>query len=168
MYGDGTIIDYSFFFFFLLIFFNPFEGVYRNLICLHKKGYSGHFDFSNTLENLRDRFYSFQYLIRYYAVNKTLNFSITFKDTELLENINHYVNREMGIDVIRPCPRNTVNKINADKSFKSDECVICLINLPNVLFCNCGHIAMCLECDKTKSLKKCQICKTENTIKRTL
>ena len=102
-----------------------------------------------------------------FTVNKTLNFSITFKDIELLENINYYVN-EMGIDVIRPCPRNTVNKINADKSFKSDECVICLTNLPNVLFCNCGHIAICVECDKTKSLKNCPICKTKNTIKRTL
>ena len=74
----------------------------------------------------------------------------------------------MGIDVIPPCPRNTVNKINADKSFKSDECVIRLTNLPNVLFCNCGHIAICVECDKTKSLKNCPICKTENVIKRTI
>ena len=84
--------------------------------------------------------------------------------------MNYYLNREMGIDVIPSCPTNTVNKINADKSFKSDECVICLINLPNVLFCNCGHIAtcICVECDKTKSLKNCPICKTENTIKRTL
>ena len=30
--------------------------VYKNLICLHKEGYSRDFDFSNTLENLRDRF----------------------------------------------------------------------------------------------------------------
>ena len=170
MYGDGTIIDYSFFCF--IIFSNPCVDVYKNQICLHKEGYSRHFDFSNTLENLRDRFdnksfHSLLYLITYYGftVNKTLNFSITFKDTELSENINYYVNREMGIDVIRPCPRNTVNKINADKSFKSDECVICLTNLPNVLFCNCGHIAICVECDKKKSLKNCPICKTENTIK---
>ena len=42
--------------------------------------------------------------------------------------------------------------INTDKSFKSDECVICLTNLPSVLFCNCGHIAICVECDKVKSL----------------
>ena len=103
-----------------------------------------------------------------FTVNKTLNFSITFKDTELLEKLNYYVNREIGIDVILPCPRNTVDKINADKSFKSDECVMCLTNLPNVLFCNCGHIAICVECDKTKSLKNCPICKTENAIKRTL
>ena len=58
--------------------------------------------------------------------------------------------------------------INTDKSFKSDECVICLTNLPNVLFCNCGHIAICEECGKMKSLETCPVCKTKNTIKRTI
>ena len=171
MYGDGTIIDYSFFIF--SNFFNPCEDVYKNLICLHKEGYSRHFDFSNTSENLRDwfdndSFYSLLHLITYYSftVNKTLNFSITFKDTELLENINYYVNCEMGIGVIRPCPRNTDNKINTVQTFKSNECVICLTNQPNVLFCNCGHIAICEECDRVKSLNTCPICKTKSTIKR--
>ena len=111
--------------FIFINFFNPCEGVYKNLICLHKEGYSGHFDFSNTLENLKVRFdnnsfHSLLYLITYYGftVNKTLNFFITSKDTEL-ENINYYVNREMGIHVIRPCPKNTDNKINAVQTFKS-------------------------------------------------
>ena len=99
---------------------------------------------------------------------KSLKFSITFKDTELLENINYCINRVMGIDVIRPYLRNTVyNKINTDKAFKSDECVICITNPPNVLFCNCGHLCLCKECDKVKSLEICPICKTKNTIKRT-
>ena len=57
--------------------------------------------------------------------------------------------------------------INIEKSFKYDEC-ICLTNLPNVLFCNCGHIhvAICEECDKMKSLETCPVCKTKSTIKR--
>ena len=55
--------------------------------------------------------------------------------------------------------------INIRKSFKYDECIICLTNLPNVLFCNCGHIAICEECDKMKSLNTCPICKTKSTIK---
>ena len=59
-----------------------------------------------------------------------------------------------------------IKQINTDKSFKSDECVICLTNPPNVLFCNCGHLCMCEECDKVKSLNTCPVCKTENTIKR--
>ena len=52
------------------------------------------------------------------------------------------------------------------KSFKYDECIICLTNLPNVLFCDCGHLCLCEECDKMKSLNTCPVCKTENTIKR--
>ena len=56
--------------------------------------------------------------------------------------------------------------LNTGKKFKSDEFVICLTNQPNVLFCNCGHLCLCSECDKTKSLTKCPICKTENEIKR--
>ena len=56
--------------------------------------------------------------------------------------------------------------INTSKSFKSDECVICLTEPPNVLFCNCGHICICEECSKIECLKECPICKTENTILR--
>ena len=58
--------------------------------------------------------------------------------------------------------------INAEQIFKSEECVICLTNIPNVLYCNCGHIPICVECEKVKSLKNCPICKTENEIKRML
>ena len=54
--------------------------------------------------------------------------------------------------------------INAEKIFKEDDCVICLTNPPNILFCNCGHLCVCEECSKTgESLKKCPSCKTENT-----
>ena len=108
MYDDDIIIDDSCFIF--IIFFNPCNGIYKNLICLHKEVNDRDFDFCNTLENLTDRFnnnrfYSILYLITDYSsnVNKTLKFSITFKDTKLLENINYYINRVMGIDVIRPC-----------------------------------------------------------------
>ena len=56
--------------------------------------------------------------------------------------------------------------INIGKIFKSDDCVICLIKPPNVLFCNCGHIPICVECEEVKSLMVCPVCKTENTIKK--
>ena len=56
--------------------------------------------------------------------------------------------------------------INASNSFKSDECVICLTEPPNVLFCNCGHIAICVECSKIERLEQCPVCKTENMILR--
>ena len=54
--------------------------------------------------------------------------------------------------------------INAEKTFKEDKCVICLTNPPNILFCNCGHLALCVECSKAgENLENCPICKTENT-----
>ena len=62
---------------------------------------------------------------------------------------------------------NEEKQINATKSSKSDEFVIYLTNIPKVLFCNCGHISICVECDEVKSLVVCPVCKTENTIKRT-
>ena len=39
-------------------------------------------------------------------------------------------------------------RINLEKKFKLNECLICLNKPPNVLFCNCGHIAICVECDE--------------------
>ena len=58
--------------------------------------------------------------------------------------------------------------INSSQSFKSVECVICLTNPPNVLFCNCGHLCLCSECEKLKISNKCPICKIENEIIRVL
>ena len=58
--------------------------------------------------------------------------------------------------------------INSSLSFKSNECVICLTNPPNVLFCNCGHLCLCSECERKKISNKCPICKTENEILRSL
>ena len=60
------------------------------------------------------------------------------------------------------------NIINSSQCFKSGECVICLTNLPNVLFCNCGHICFCSECEKLKNSNLCPICKIENKIIRVL
>ena len=100
-----------------------------------------------------------------------LKFSITFKDTLVLKNINNHIFNVMGINVIRPHIINNVDlerKINTNQTFKSNECVICLTNPPNVLFCNCGHLCLCVECDKVKSLKDCPMCKTENKIRRIL
>ena len=58
--------------------------------------------------------------------------------------------------------------INSSLSFKSDECVICLTNPPNVLFCNCGHMCLCSECERKKISNKCPMCKIGNTIIRIL
>ena len=58
----------------------------------------------------------------------------------------------------------------SNKKIKSDECVICLSNPPNVLFCHCGHICVCNECEnisETESGKvKCPLCRQVNRIIR--
>ena len=58
--------------------------------------------------------------------------------------------------------------INSIQTFKTGDCVICLTNPPQVLFCNCGHLCICTECNKMKTLKTCPVCKTENTILRVI
>ena len=66
-------------------------------------------------------------------------------------------------------PTNEETKIiNPSKIFKYEECIICLTNQPIILFCNCGHIPICTECYKLKSLSACPVCKTENEIIRML
>ena len=55
--------------------------------------------------------------------------------------------------------------INDFKTFKSDQCVICLEKKPKVLFCNCGHICICEKC-ATHRCDNCPVCKKKNTILR--
>ena len=76
-------------------------------------------------------------------------------------------NNELIVSHTEPIPEKP-KVINLFKIFKSDECIICLTNEPNILFCNCGHIPICTECYKLKSLSTCPICKTENEIIRML
>ena len=56
--------------------------------------------------------------------------------------------------------------IKVDKIFKAEECVICFSTKPNVLFCGCGHLCICNECNKIKKLNVCPACRTKNTILR--
>ena len=55
-------------------------------------------------------------------------------------------------------------KIPTKISYKYDDCVICLANLPNVLFNNCGHTYVCHNCDR-ESLNSCPMCRAVTTIK---
>ena len=55
--------------------------------------------------------------------------------------------------------------INYFKTFKLEQCVICLEEEPKVLFCNCGHICICEKCASHR-YSNCPVCKKENTILR--
>ena len=59
------------------------------------------------------------------------------QNNELLVSHTELINEEVKI-------------INLSKIFKSKECIICLTNQPIILFCNCGHIPICIECYKLK------------------
>ena len=94
--------------------------------------------------------------LSHFRVEITLDRSIVMIEHE--NELNDYPSDlEDGDDAI------TINEI---KTYKTDECVICLENKTNVLFCNCGHICVSEKCIEIKRLTKCSVCKTENTILR--
>ena len=91
-------------------------------------------------------------------------YNINYDQYITLGGINEDINDNENIEEAT----NEIKIINESQTFKSVECVICLTNPPNVLFCNCGHIAICSDCEKIEEFNKCPICKTENEIIRIL
>ena len=51
------------------------------------------------------------------------------------------------------------------RSFKTDQCVVCLLKEPELLFINCLHRCVCLECEKTSPFRRCPSCRTLISIK---
>ena len=126
--------------------------------------------------SLRDNYERFNFLnqIRINDYTKRIN-SVHIKLLTCYRNINideYYLLRGDIEDEEEPEEpeyiQNETPIINASHSFKSNECVICLTNPPNVFFCNCGHLCLCSECERKKISNKCPICKTENEIIRSL
>ena len=74
-------------------------------------------------------------------------------------------NNELIVSHTEPIPEEP-KIINLFKIFKSEECIICLNEKPNVLFCNCGHLCECVKCFKIKTPSTCPICKMDNEIIR--
>ena len=48
-----------------------------------------------------------------------------------------------------------------EKTFKLDQCVICLDRKPNVLLIECNHICTCKDCEKTRPTSQCPYCMAE-------
>ena len=59
------------------------------------------------------------------------------------------------------------NNININRSFKLDNCVVCIETKPNVLLCECGHICLCVSClNAFEDKRTCPVCKNlTNTIR---
>ena len=56
--------------------------------------------------------------------------------------------------------------INSNTVFHFDNCLICSISPPKVLFCNCGHLCICMDCYRKYNKKQCVSCRMLNTIVR--
>ena len=92
----------------------------------------------------------------------TVSHEIEDEDEEELEN-----NNSLLASYVEPPPEKP-KIINLFKIFKSDECIICMDNKPNILFCNCGHLCECEGCYKIKTPSICPVCKMDNEIIRML
>ena len=115
--------------------------------------------YENPLVAIQEKIDDFKRREYYMSYQKPFRVEILFRRRRINNNIVHNY------------PSNLKNKnnaitINEIKTYKTDECVICLENRNNVLFCNCGHICICEKCIEIKRLTKCPVCKTENTILR--
>ena len=51
------------------------------------------------------------------------------------------------------------------KPFHSCQCVVCLSKKPELLFVNCLHCCVCLECEETNPFHRCPSCRTHISIK---
>ena len=94
------------------------------------------------------------------AETTSFGYCLFFMDDFKLELILRQNNTDEEEEKILP----DKTPINDFKTFKVEQCVICLENILNVLFCNCGHICICESCKK--EFTNCPICKKENTILR--
>ena len=56
--------------------------------------------------------------------------------------------------------------IKTIESDRKEDCVLCLKEKSNILFCKCGHICICEKCNEKYKSKTCPICKTHNGILR--
>ena len=51
------------------------------------------------------------------------------------------------------------------KAYKEDKCEVCLSKEPKVLFYDCMHYCVCLECEERKPFKSCPCCRTRISTK---
>ena len=110
----------------------------------------------NGIETIRDRIEYFDVLGFYPTFTKTF-------DAFFLDNIDNNNHTDSDSDNV---PLVMIQNINAGKTFKIDECVVCMECKPTVLFCDCGHICLCDKCIEIKQLNRCPICNTDITILR--
>ena len=106
------------------------------------------------IETIRDLIQYFEDIGFYFNINFTKKFDAYF----IIDN--HTDSDSNNVPLVM------IQNINAEQTFKIDECVVCMECKPTVLFCDCGHICLCEKCIEIKQLNRCPICKTDITILR--
>ena len=56
--------------------------------------------------------------------------------------------------------------LHVSNTNKEDDCIICIEEKPNILFCNCGHMVICDKCFNKLENTKCPKCREINKIIR--
>ena len=89
------------------------------------------------------------------SVNRPFKLKISIEGTCFLEESEYEIESDSSEDEEEEEPK------PIEESFKTDTCIICLDKEPNILFTDCKHICMCLECVKIKSLDNCPYCRNK-------
>ena len=89
-------------------------------------------------------------------------------------NLYHHLNQPFVIGIrtklSRLPPTHNLNNVESSsssspkppkKTFKENQCVICLDRKPNVLFVKCKHTCVCDECEEAHPSTQCPCCRTE-------
>ena len=123
----------------------------------------------NTIINYNYEYIDRELYIKDLKVNLKMHYDFYDVDYDLYFDVLAELENNNELTVSHEAPTTEeIKVINLFKIFKSVECVVCMNNKPNILFCNCGHACECGECYKISTPSICPICKTDNEIIRTL
>ena len=83
--------------------------------------------------------------------------SYVFMVDDNVREMNAYYEEEAENGIIEPLGP-------PEETYEQERCVICLESTPNILFLECGHIALCEDCEKRKRSSNlselCDVCRS--------
>ena len=97
------------------------------------------------------------------ALNKPFEICVDVRWEYILNEINEPNESESEDDEAEEDEDTTPVAIS--KPFHYDQCVVCLSKKPELLFVNCLHRCVCIECEETNPFRRCPSCRTHISIK---
>ena len=109
--------------------------------------------YENPLGSIQDRIDLYKTVHPYYmSYQKPLRVEIFLRSRRhVIDNSSDFEEHEIEPSNFK---EDEIESIKDIKTFRNDECVICLTEPPNILFCECGHICICTRCYKKTSTRK--------------